>query len=93
MTNRSLLVALFVSALALIATAATVVYAGSMMSRQSNASSYEMSEEQCESVMESMHNSEQHGSMMGNSNHDGTMNSNNMGGMSNMSGIGTGGCH
>jgi len=100
MSSKSLVIALSVVALALLATVATATYAGNMMTAQRNGANHQMSEEQCENIMqnmsteqcesmESMHNSEQHSSTMGDSDHSGMMNGNGMG----MGSMGSGGCH
>jgi len=92
MTNKSLIIALSAVAIALIATIATTAYASNMMSQQPNGAHLGMTEEQCYrlmegSSMENMHNSDHHGSMMGNSY---------SGGMMTPDGLrdtGSGGCH
>jgi len=109
MVNKSLVIALSMVALALVGTIATATYAANMMNPQHNDANHQMSEEQCESMMQNqnmsheqcesimsnMHNSEQHSSMMGDSNHDSMMGSNGMGmdGTDGMNHMGSGGCH
>ena len=69
--NKSLAAVFGIIAIVLIA-ATTVVYADRLGATQSNNSnSHEMSEEQCEAMMESMHGTN-HEPMMGNSHHNAT---------------------
>jgi len=91
--NKSLLAILAIVTFALIATVATATYASSMMTAQRNDLNHEMSEEQCESMMENMHSADDHSSMTNNSDHNGMMNANDVSGMGGMHTAGSGGCH
>jgi hypothetical protein len=96
MNTKILLATSLLIALAFIGTAATATYANNMMTQQQGIDHSAMSEEQCETMMNGMHSSDHHGSMMGGSmmgtsNHDSMMDAHM--GENRTDTTGSGGCH
>jgi hypothetical protein len=91
MNTKILVATSLLIALAFIGTAATATYANNMMTQQQGIDHSAMSEEQCEALMNGMHSSDHHGSMMGTSNHDSMMDSHM--GENRTDTTGRGGCH
>jgi len=96
MNTKILVATSLLIALAFIGTTATATYANNMMNQQQGIDHSAMSEEQCETMMKGMHNSNHHNSMMGGSmmgtfDHDSMMDSHM--GENNTDTIGSGGCH
>ena len=96
MNTKILIATSLLIALAFIATTAAATYANSMMNQQQGINHNAMSEEECESIMNEMHSSDHHNSMMGGSmmgtyNHDSMMDAH-MGEDGSVT-MGRGGCH